>query len=511
MIIVTVEQMRKIEQAAVETGLELLRLMENAGSAAAKLIRSNFDVNGKSISILCGKGNNGGDGFVIARKLRDEGANITVILTSGKPASENAQEMFSRIEDMEIPVVNLDTEPFVATSTIQTSDLIVDAVYGIGFHGSLPDYLRSLFRQVNAAAIPLIAVDAPSGLNSDTGETDPDTLQADHTVTFTAMKQGLTSEAAQKVCGTVHVVAIGIDPKILEPYSNEQTIIRTEMVRHCFSERPADSNKGSYGRLLALCGSNGMMGAAVMSVRAALRCGVGLAVSAVPRSLYPIAAAHLCEPVFCLLDETENGDFSSAACSSLHVQYSRASAILLGCGLGTSGGAEALVLDCLSQATCPIVLDADGINIIAGHINILKTVSAPLILTPHPGEMARLTGLSIEQIQSNRQEAARHFVDEYGVTLVLKGHQTLIASPDHSVLKNETGNPGMATGGSGDVLAGMIASFLAQGMAPREAAMCGVHLHGLAGDKAAERLSQHAMLPTDIIEELSKLFLILEK
>lgn len=510
MVTVTTKQMREIEQKAVQSGLELLRLMENAGSAAARQIREKYTVSGAPVAVVCGKGNNGGDGFVIARKLRDEGAKVTVVLACGDPATDDALEMFSRIQEAEIAIVNLETEPYIATSSIKEASLVVDAVYGIGFHGALPDYLRNTFRLINASDVSVVSVDVPSGFNADTGEADPDALKADYTVTFTAMKTGLASAAGREYGGDIIVAAIGINSSLLEPYTNEQTPITFEMVKKCFAERPADSNKGSYGRLLAICGSSGMAGAAVMSVRAALRCGVGLAVSALPRSLYPIAAAQLCEPVFCLLDQAENGDFASGACSKLSGQILRASAILIGCGLGTSSGAESLLLDCLSKATCPIVLDADGINSIAKHINILKTVHAPLILTPHPGEMARLTGLSIDQVQTNRPEIARQFAESYGVTLVLKGYQTLIASPGKPLLKNNTGNPGMATGGSGDVLAGMIASFLAQGMEPMQAAMCGVHLHGLAGDKAAARLSQHAMLPTDMIDELGGLFLILE-
>lgn len=502
--------MREIERKAVSSGLDLLRLMENAGSAAARQIREKYTVNGMPIVIVCGKGNNGGDGFVIARKLRDEGAKVTVVLACGDPATDDALEMFSRIQETEIAIINLETEPYIATNSVKEASLVVDAVYGIGFHGSLPDYLRSLFRLINASSVPVVSVDVPSGLNADTGEADADVLKADVTVTFTAMKTGLASEAGREYGGNILVAAIGINPSLLTSYVNEQTAITLEMVRKCFHERPADSNKGSYGRLLAVCGSRGMAGAAVLSVRAALRCGVGLAVSVLPRSLYPIAAAQMCEPVFCLLDEAENGDFAPGAFKGLGEQVRRASAVLIGCGLGTSEGAEALLLGCLSGATCPIVLDADGINIAARHINILKTAHAPLILTPHPGEMARLTGLGIDEVQANRSEIARRFAESYGVTLVLKGHETLIASPGRPLLKNETGNPGMATGGSGDVLAGMIASFLAQGMEPLQAAMCGVHLHGLAGDRTAARLSQHAMLPSDMIDELGALFLILE-
>lgn len=510
MYILTTAQMRAIEKAAAEDGLEELRLMENAGSAAARLIRSVYEISGRPVVLLCGRGNNGGDGFVIARKLQETGARVTVILTSGQPSSENAADMLLRIRKSEIEIISLETEPYVAASSLREASLIVDAIYGLGFHGSLPDHLRGFFRTVSSCAAPLIAIDVPSGVNADTGEADADALKADLTITFTANKAGLVTSDGARLCGSVRVVSIGIDEKLLKPYLSDQTEINFEMVRSCFRERNPESSKGDYGRLLTLCGSRGMVGASVMAVSAALRCGAGLVISALPSSLYPIAAAQLCEPVFCLLEETIGGDFALPSRAVLREQAKKADAMLIGCGLGQSEGAVSMVLDCLENIECPIVLDADGINIAAKHINKLKTVRAPLVLTPHPGEMARLTGKTIAQVQSDRMGAARQFADDTGAVVVLKGHHTVIASPGRPPLVNTTGNPGMATGGSGDVLAGMISSFIAQGMEPGDAAMCGVHLHGLAGDRAAEKLSQRYILPTDIINELSGLFLILE-
>lgn len=510
MYVLTSAQMQAVEKAAKREGLEELRLMENAGSAAARLIRSTYDVSGKSVVLLCGKGNNGGDGFVIARKLMDEEAKVSVILACGLPTSENALEMLSRISNSEVEIIRLDTEPYVAASCIRNAAIIVDAVYGIGFRGLLPDHIRSFFNIVKSCSAPVVAIDLPSGVNADTGEADPDTLKADLTITFTANKTGLVTPSGAAMCGNLQVVSIGIDERLLKPYSTDKTEINMDMVESRFIKRQADSNKGSFGRLLTFCGSRGMMGAAVLSARAALRCGAGLVVMAVPSSLYPVAASDLCEPVFCLLDETRHGDFAITSRGVLRQQARLSDAMLIGCGLGQSGGAASLVMDCLENTECPIVLDADGINIAAKHINKLKTVRAPLVLTPHPGEMSRLTGLDISEIQANRMDTARGLAEETGAVVVLKGHKTVIAAPGEQTLVNTTGNPGMATGGSGDVLAGMIAAFIAQGMKPRDAAVCGVYLHGLAGDKAAERLSQHFMLPSDIIDELSGLFLILE-
>ena len=281
--------------------------------------------------------------------------------------------------------------------------------------------------------------------------------------------------------------------------------VSPEEVKACFPPRDPESHKGSYGRLLAAVGSDGMPGAARLCAEAALRCGVGLLTVATPRAAYSIVAATLPEATYLPLEGGETDR------ERLHAGMDAATAAVIGCGLGRSKEAQELVWDLLTYGDIPLVLDADGINILALHIDRLKTVRRPLVLTPHPGEMARLTGLSAEEIQKDRAAVARAFADNYGVTLVLKGHGTLIASPGSPLLRNPTGNPGMATGGSGDVLAGMIGSFLAQGMDPPTAALCGAYLHGLAGDRAAARLSQHALLPRDLIAELGGLFSELEQ
>lgn len=511
MKVLNAKGMRLLEAAAVEEGLDYLRLMENAGSAAARQIRALGGLAGRRAVILCGKGNNGGDGFVVARKLLDEQCDVTVVLLCGQPQTPQSREMLSRLDGTGVSILNLETEPYIVSSAVKEAQLFVDAVYGIGFHGEIPDYLRGLFRLVNAAGVKTIAIDVPSGMDADSGLCDPDTLRADVTVTFTAMKPGLLTARASSLCGQIEVVSIGIDPRLLDQFTSEQTIIDWDMVASCFPPRAADSHKGTYGTVLSLCGSYGMAGAAILAARAALRCGAGLVNAALPRSIYPIAAGALPEAVFLPLPETENGQVSLDALPPLRARLEKADAFLIGCGLGADRETASVTAELLGAADCPIVLDADGINCAAQHIDIRKTIHAPLVLTPHPGEMARLLGCSIPEVQENRLEAARRFAEETGTVVVLKGHRTVIAAPGQSLLVNTTGNPGMATGGSGDVLAGMIASFLAQGMEPFRAAMCAVHLHGLAGDRAAARLSQHAMLPSDLLDELGGLFSNLEK
>lgn len=270
--------------------------------------------------------------------------------------------------------------------------------------------------------------------------------------------------------------------------------------------RAADSNKGDYGRLLCVCGSEGMAGAASMSVSAALRCGAGLVEAALPEKIYPIVASRLAEPVFTILHPKPDGSTSAGDIESIRKSLHRASAVLIGCGLGKSTAAQAEVSLVLKESAVPVIVDADGINIVAEHIDLLHECRAPLILTPHPGEMARLLKTSVADVQSNRREMACRFAAGHNAITVLKGAGTLVASPDGRLYRNTTGNPGMAKGGSGDVLAGMVASFVAQGAEPFNAAASAVYLHGLAGDRCAASFSQTAMLPTEIVGMLPEIF-----
>ncbi len=519
MRLATATQMRRIERLAVERGDTEAALMERAGLAAADWIRRELwpEQVMPPITVVCGRGNNGGDGFVLAAALAAV-SRVTVVLAQGQPTAQPAQQYAARLPAA-VTVLDYAAEPYLCAAAVNEAAVLVDAVYGIGFHGELPAQLLPLFAQMNAAPGIKVAVDMPSGLavgeRDDVGGAVPAAaFRADVTLTFTAKKQRQSSP----LCGRVEVLPIGIPAdivaQVLEQESADVTRvadpITPEQVRACFTPRQPDSHKGSYGRLLAICGSYGMAGAAQLCLRAALRGGVGLAEAAVPESLYPLLAPVLPEPVFTPLPETAQGRIAPAAEAVLLPALERASAVVAGCGLGAPQELGWLVRRLL-KCCCPVVLDADGINALQPHMLVEETVPAPVVLTPHPGEMARLLGISVQEVQQRRAELARGFADEYGVVVVLKGHRTLVAAPGRPLLENRTGNPGMATGGSGDALAGVIGALLAQGMEPYRAAMCGVFLHGAAGDAAAARLSQHAMLPTDLIDELGGLFLKLEK
>lgn len=507
----TAEDMRRIEQLAVEQGSSFAELMDQAGEACAGWLLARPTMVGGSVVIVCGSGNNGGDGFVLARHLWRV-MPVTVVLACGEPTAQPAALHYSRLlplctrHEDPLTVLSWTEEPYLCSAAVREASVVFDCIYGIGFHGELPPLLRPLMQQMNAAAGYKVAVDMPSGVSADTGIADEDAFAADYTLSFTALKQGQTAPC----CGQVERLDIGIPEDIVRQVLGHNTIT-PDMVADRFRPRPLDSHKGTFGRLLAVCGSYGMAGAAQLCVRGALRSGAGLVTAAVPRSVYPLLAPVLPEAVFLPLPETEDGHLSTEAAEPLRQAVAGATAVVVGCGLGTGEQQTQLVQQICRYSTRPVVLDADGINSITPHILMEETVSAPLILTPHPGEMARLLDIPVAQVQRHRQEIARRFADEYGVTLVLKGYRTLVTAPGRPVLENVTGNPGMATGGSGDVLAGIIGSLAAQGMDPYYAALCGVYLHGAAGDQAAARLSQHSMLPSDLIEELPNLFLQFEK
>ena len=505
------KQTRELEQKAVDGGITYLELMENAGAAAADLLLQKGEVFGKSVAILCGRGNNGGDGYVVARRLAQRGARVSVVLVQGPPATDISREMFDRLRGTSVCTVDFSQQPDLARLWILSADFLFDGIYGIGFHGTAPTSMDAVFDAVEMSGAFVIALDLPSGVLCDTGEIEGRCVRADETVTFTTIKPAHLVEPARSRCGKVTVAPVGIGEELIAQMPCKLWMTDDDTVRPLFSPRKANTNKGSYGTLLAVCGSAGMAGAAVLSAGAALRCGVGLVDLALPEEIYPTAAARLAEPVFTLLKTDGAGALTGESRENLEAALQKASACLVGCGLGTGESARALVETLIGKVRAPLILDADGINIVAGNIDILKTAKAPVILTPHPGEMARLLKTSVPEVQAHRLRYAREFAEKHGAVLVLKGSGTVVASPDGRAYLNPTGNPGMAKGGSGDVLAGMIASFAAQGADPFLAAACGVYLHGAAGDACARRLSQRAMLPSDLIDELPELFLQFEQ
>lgn len=513
MDVLNVEQIRKAEVGAIAKGMSELELMQRAGDRAAEEIIEAYQLDStpKRTVVLCGEGKNGGDGFVIARRFFLSGCPVAIVLAKKRPAIPEPAEMLKKAEALGIALLSFEEAQEEASLALIEADVVVDCVFGIGFHGVADEYFSRLFRMVNSTKGKVASVDAPSGLNCDTGKVEGECVRADLTIAITALKVGHVTTPGSDYCGQLRVISIDLPGSCLTEAGYTLKTIEKDEVRALLPGRRKSAHKGDFGRVLSICGSRGMPGAAALAATGAVRAGAGLVTCVIPKSAYIPLASHLVEPTFCSLPENEKGTLNAAAMPRILEQMDAASVILLGCGLGHNADTEYLVDQVLHLSKCPVVLDADGINALGSHIDILKAVNVPVILTPHPGELGRLLGLTAAEVQANRIRLARQFVEDYPVTLALKGSGTLVAGRHEDLYVNTTGNPGMARGGSGDLLAGMIAGLLAQGLTPFDAARAAVYLHGLAGDSAAGSLSQRGMTPSDMAELLPLLLLEFEQ
>lgn len=506
MRVVTASAMKRIERASLQYDMTFLRLMENAGSAAAAFIRRTFQPEGLNCMIFCGSGNNGGDGFVAARKLIENGANVLVVLVGGKPKSDEAIAMYETVERMGMPVLMLEEHCARVMETLEKADIVVDAIYGTGFHGELDVWAAKACEAINNAIAAVIALDIPTGLECDTARAAKGAVKADFTVAFDSLKPLHIMPEGKAHCGEIECVEIGIPDEARAGIQGLFGDVQTEAVFESLPKRGVESHKGDYGRLLIIAGSNRYRGAAALATAAALRTGVGYVMLASTKTVCDSASAKLYEPIYIELPESGTGGISSeSAMSLLGESLGKATAILFGCGLGLGSDTETLLAHIVTKAKCPLVIDADGINALATNINIVSGAQAPMVLTPHLGEMSRLCGMDTERLAADRSGAALAFAQRHGVYVVLKGHETVIATPQSTFLTNHSGNAGLAKAGSGDVLAGMLAGLLAQGLPVADAVAAGVHLHGLAADAAAAELSQYAMLPSDLPLYLARL------
>ncbi len=498
MLLVTAQQMRQAEATAFSQGLSYSRMMENAGSVAAKWIEKRFSPFAGSMVVLCGSGNNGGDGFVVARRLCEKGCRVAVVLACGMPKTVTAKEMFDRLATMGVKVVDGLREVAFAKQLLSECCLVIDGVFGIGFHGELPAAVQELFAYCRRLTKPMVALDLPSGVDADRGTVAAGTPTCVATIGFHAYQYGHILYPSATYCGEISIFDIGLPACEGLPF-----VLDAAWVTPLLGRPEGDTHKGTFGKAALLVGSYGMAGAAQFAVDACLRCGVGLAVPVVPQEIYPLVSSACPQGVYRVYPRTISPEDLADLCMD-------STALLVGCGLGVNA---------LTQTTCrnlvltyphPLVLDADGINSVAEHIDALRSREAPCIITPHPGEMARLLRRDVAYVQAHRMEAACTFAKEYGVVTVLKGAGTVVAAPDGRVAVNLTGNSGLSKGGTGDVLAGMTASFCAQGMDPFQAAGVAVWLHGAAAEMAGGKYSKRSMLPTDVIGQLPSLFLEFE-
>jgi len=507
MKIVSAAEMREIDRVTSERfGVPSLTLMESAGTAIANFVLSKYP-QAKRVGIVCGKGNNGGDGFVAARKLREAGREVTPwLLADPGELRGDAAQMFQRMGQTPVVVKSQD-ECEAYKSRLRDADLLLDAILGTGFRPPVSGLYAEAISALNASGRPVVAVDIPSGADADViGAQTGAIARADAIVTFTAPRPahvfgGLTD-------GPTVIAPIGSPDEAIRS-SLQLNLITPGDVAPLIGPRPRDANKGSFGHVLVVGGSLGKAGAAAMAGMSALRAGAGLSTIATPKSVLSTVAGFHPEVMTEPCDETDAGTISLRALEYAHMDNLVKGKAVLAIGPGISRHAETaeFVRTVVRKYLTAIVLDADGLNAFEGASEKLNGKGRALVITPHPGEMARLTGLSVPQVQRDRIGIARSFAREHQLIVVLKGHRTLIARPDGEVWVNTTGNPGMATGGTGDVLTGMVAGMIAQN-ATRvlEATICAVYLHGLSGDLACESMGERPLVATDLINALPEAF-----
>ena len=507
MKILTVEQMKTEERLSDEMGVTYQRLMENAGCAAASFIRKAISgVAGRNFMIFCGSGNNGGDGLVVARKLFEEGANVIIVLCGGMPRSDEAKYMYECVIRAGITMLDFDIDRKKVDEFLGGADIIIDALFGTGFSGEFRAPYDEIAEMINSDIAVKISLDIPSGVDAATGLAAKNAVKANFTVAFEAAKPGHLLLPGKEFCGTTEVVDIGIPHEVRAQVEQNCFLTGEDMVFSSIRRRPRFSNKGTFGKLLCITGSANFPGAAVLSALGAMRSGAGLTTVAATEKVVSIIAPRIPEATFLPLLENEDGTISIKSKEKLLLQVEKADAVLIGCGLGRGKDIAELVELVLENANGTVVVDADGLNCISENPEILKKAKQIPIITPHMGEMARLCGISIPETVEKRIEIASETAKKYDAIVVLKDSSTVIAEPNGDIYFNSTGNPGLSKGGSGDCLAGMIASFAAQGYIETSCAVCGVYLHGLAADNAAKELSEYGMLPSDIPDYLCKIF-----
>jgi len=508
MKIVSAAEMREIDRVTTgKFGVPSLTLMENAGTAVAEFVLSHYP-NAKRIGVICGKGNNGGDGYVAARKLRQAEKEVRVLLlTEPGDLRGDAAEMFRRMEFMPVVATTADQLDADVAQAAFEADVLLDAVLGTGFRPPVSSLYAAAIERMDAQQSPVVAVDIPSGADADGVKPQEGTIaRAAAVVTFTAARPAHVFSSL--TLGPTLIAPIGSPPEAMVS-SLKLNLTAPGEIAPWIGPRPAEANKGSYGHVLVIGGSLGKAGAAAMAGMSALRIGVGLSTVATATSaLATVAGFHpelMTEP----LQETDAGTISMRALEYGHLDELTKGKTVLAVGPGISRNPETseFVRTVVEKYRVPMVLDADGLNAFEGASNKLNGNGRALVITPHPGEMARLTGRTIPEVQSDRIGVARGFAADHGVIVVLKGHRTLVALPDGEVWVNTTGNPGMATGGTGDILTGMVSGMIAQN--PKrvaEAVTSAVYLHGLAGDVARESMGEQSLVATDLVHALPEAF-----
>ena len=517
--VLTAGEMRDVDARATrDFGVPVALLMERAGAGALAAMERHFgDLHGFRIAVVCGRGHNGGDGFVLARRLAERGADVRTALVTARDAlegvvAEKARDLVERGGPLDEQATPEAIEGFLAATRW---DFVVDALLGTGSRGAPAGVFAAAVRAIGAArarGARVVALDFPTGLDADTGASHDPCVEADLTVTFAALKRAHVLYPGRRRCGAIEVADIGIPDGAVDAVRPAVELLSPEGAAALLPARPETAHKGTVGRGLLIGGSPGLSGAVFLAAQSAVAAGIGLVTVAIPRGLCAAAQARLAEPVSLATEETDAGTISRRALPALVERARGVRALAIGPGLGRHAEASELVLGLLASAAAPRVIDADGLTALAEARDWGAKAGASTVLTPHLGEMARLTGEEADALEARRIDAALEWAKRWGVVVVLKGAPTVTASPDGRCTVNPSGNPGMASAGMGDVLTGAVLAFLAQGVAAYDAARLAVYVHGRAGDRVALRhgvaLAPAGLVAAEIPETLGELAIL---
>ncbi|HIU64562.1 MAG TPA: NAD(P)H-hydrate dehydratase [Candidatus Avacidaminococcus intestinavium] len=486
------EEIRKMDEVAIsEIGLPGFTLMETAGRQVAEnTLEFLGSVINKKVIVFCGSGNNAGDAFACARYLYNRGVQLTVVLVANQNYHGDTLLQFNLLKQctkIRILTMNTEVEKDQVKLSGKFADLVIDGILGTGFHGETRGSVAEAIDLINAFALPVVAIDLPSGVLPDSGKIAKNAVQATITVTMTALKPGLVLYPGANFAGKIVVADLGIPHDYVEQLPSDKELITACLVAGILPQRPKNAHKGLSGRVMLVAGSPGLTGAAALAGEAAVLAGAGLVKLFTPLSTKDILAIKLTEVMVYGLIERLPGILGGGAVGEILQKAAEADVLALGPGLGVAEATLEAIREVVRDSEKPLVLDADALRALQGHTEILKSLRVPKVLTPHPGEMALLTGLAAAKIDENRIAVAAQYAQEWDCVLVLKGAPTVVAWPNGAIYVNTSGNEGMATGGSGDVLTGLIAALMAQGLPAEDAAVAGVWLHGRAADVAAQK------------------------
>lgn len=507
MFVLTGSEMARLDRQTIdEVGIPGLVLMENAARGAAQFFRRLYpELTRRRIVVLAGTGNNAGDGFVLARIFQNDGAKVRVVcLRPPDRLRGDALHNYKILERIGVPILIWDEGKDFSEQwrVVEECDAVIDAILGTGLKSEVQGLYRQVIEALNRLDVPILAVDIPSGLDATTGKPLGAAVRASATATFGFLKIGHVVSPGEEYVGRLEVVDIGIPNVLPEICGIQRYWLDAGMAAGWIRPRPAGIHKGTAGHVAVLAGSRGKTGAATLICQGAARVGAGLVTLFVPFSLNPILEVKLTEAMTYPIAETDEQTPSSAGLPEI-LEFLRGKQVLaMGPGVSVHPDTKQLVLGLTTTATVPMVLDADALSALVGNLKILEKTAAPVVMTPHPGEMARLIGGTTSVVQENRLDIAAEFSSRHNVVLVLKGHRTIVAAPDGRLAINSSGNPAMASGGMGDALTGMIAGFLAQGLDPFQAACLGVYIHGAAADRCMRGMGSRGLLASDVLEKV---------